>query len=175
MDRKEYSRCVGDMLHGKKLSKEERQVEFCASSKLCSGKAKTREEALALCALPKKPAQPVAPKDSVERVHSDDLGHKFPECQTETFFEAAKQFKKLYAYVKPYDSNCGACSRMDEEIKNAEVPYPIVQIPGDRCVNLADALGVDKYPTVVLLKKGKVISRHIGNPDAVIRKMVEGK
>jgi hypothetical protein len=54
MNRQEYNSCISIGLKGKKLSKEERKTEFCVTSKLCSKKAKTREEALKLCAMPKE-------------------------------------------------------------------------------------------------------------------------
>ena len=53
MNREEYNRCVGDGMRGKTLTKEERRAEFCAVAKLCSGKAKDREEAVHLCSAPK--------------------------------------------------------------------------------------------------------------------------
>lgn len=44
-----YSQCVGDAMRGKKLSPDERKREFCISSKICSRKSSTREEAIKLC------------------------------------------------------------------------------------------------------------------------------
>lgn len=64
MGRKEYAQCVGQGLRGKQFSKEERRLEFCILSKLCSGKSKTREEAKFIC------SQPKAPKPAKARVHS---------------------------------------------------------------------------------------------------------
>jgi len=53
--RQEYTSCVGQGMKGKKLSREERQLEFCVVSKLCSQKTSNREEAIRLCNLPKEP------------------------------------------------------------------------------------------------------------------------
>lgn len=55
MDRKAYNQCVASGLKGKSLSKDERQLEFCIVSKLCSKKASGREEAKKICELPKPP------------------------------------------------------------------------------------------------------------------------
>ena len=42
---------------GSGKSKEERQHSFCVGAKICSGKAKTEEEAAQLCSLPKEPKE----------------------------------------------------------------------------------------------------------------------
>lgn len=55
MKREEYNACVADGMRGKKLSREERNLEFCIVAKRCSGKAKDREEAKILCSQPKEP------------------------------------------------------------------------------------------------------------------------
>ena len=55
MDRAAYSACIGDGLRGKKMGKEERKLEFCVVSKLCSRKAGSREEAVRICSQPKPP------------------------------------------------------------------------------------------------------------------------
>jgi len=62
MDRQKYNACISSGMKGKKLTKEERQLEFCVVAKTCSGKAKTREEALQICSQPKPPKQPRATK-----------------------------------------------------------------------------------------------------------------
>jgi len=49
MTRQEYSKCVGEKMKGKQLSRDERKLEFCMSAKLCSGKATNREGAAELC------------------------------------------------------------------------------------------------------------------------------
>lgn len=55
MDRKTYNECIAKGLKGKQLNKEERKLEFCILSKLCSKKSKDRDEARELCLLPKEP------------------------------------------------------------------------------------------------------------------------
>ncbi len=49
MDRKSYNECIGKNMKGKKLSKEQRKLEFCMVAKLCSGKVQSREEAERVC------------------------------------------------------------------------------------------------------------------------------
>jgi len=55
MDRASYNACIGKAIRGKKLTKEERKLEFCIVSKLCSGKTSSRDEAQRICSLPKPP------------------------------------------------------------------------------------------------------------------------
>ena len=62
MKQENYRSCMATGLKGKKgLLKEERQLLFCTTSRLCSGKASTEEEAAKLCAEaatnPKPPKQ----------------------------------------------------------------------------------------------------------------------
>lgn len=64
MDRAKYAKCIGDGLRGKTLGKEERKLEFCIISKLCSSKVKDREEAKRICSLPKEPKPLKASKRS---------------------------------------------------------------------------------------------------------------
>lgn len=65
MKREEYNQCVADGMRGKKLTRDERKVEFCVTAKVCSGKANNREEALAICNKPKLPkwAKNAKPED----------------------------------------------------------------------------------------------------------------
>ena len=53
MDRATYNACIGNAMRGRKLTREERKAAFCAASKVCSGKAKSQDEAKKICALPK--------------------------------------------------------------------------------------------------------------------------
>lgn len=55
MKREEYNSCIAKNMTGKRLSKEERKLEFCIVAKLCAGKVKNREEAKLVCSLPKEP------------------------------------------------------------------------------------------------------------------------
>ena len=47
--RDEYNACVAEYLRNRSLTPQERRKEFCVASKICSGKAKDREEAERLC------------------------------------------------------------------------------------------------------------------------------
>ena len=53
--RQEFNACMGPFIRGKEKTKEERQAGFCIGAKICSGKAKTEEEAKAICARPHLP------------------------------------------------------------------------------------------------------------------------
>lgn len=55
MSREEYNACVAEGMSGKQLSGDARKLEFCVVAKLCSGKAKSREEAKTICSQPKEP------------------------------------------------------------------------------------------------------------------------
>jgi transcription elongation factor Elf1 len=50
--REEYNACMRPYITGSK-SKEQRKLDFCIGAKVCSGKAKDREEAEKICLLPK--------------------------------------------------------------------------------------------------------------------------
>jgi len=54
MDRVSYNRCMSPYMKGSK-PKEQRQLDFCIGSKVCSQKAKNEEEARQICLLPKEP------------------------------------------------------------------------------------------------------------------------
>lgn len=54
MDRTSYNRCMSPYMKGSK-PKEQRQLDFCIGSKVCSQKAKNEEEAKQICLLPKEP------------------------------------------------------------------------------------------------------------------------
>ena len=75
--REEYNACMRPFITGKGKSKDERKRSFCAGAKVCSGKARSEEEALALCAksVPKwakqaapKEAEPITCPDRMSRV-----------------------------------------------------------------------------------------------------------
>jgi len=55
MDRQEYNDCMSPHMKGTGLTKEQRQKKMCIGAKLCTGKAKTEQEAIALCNIPKEP------------------------------------------------------------------------------------------------------------------------
>lgn len=73
MDRAKFSKCIGDGLRGKTLSREERKLEFCAVAKVCSGKSKTRDEALLICRQPKEPKTVKARRQSPDSCEKDVL------------------------------------------------------------------------------------------------------
>ncbi len=62
MDRVKYNSCISSHLKGKKFSREERKLEFCISSKLCSGKSSNRDEAIRICNQPQDPNDLKSPK-----------------------------------------------------------------------------------------------------------------
>lgn len=57
MDRQKYNACMRPFITGSK-PKEQRKLDFCVGAKICSGKAKSKEEAEKLCSLPKEPREP---------------------------------------------------------------------------------------------------------------------
>lgn len=63
-DREEYNACMRPYMTGSK-PKEQRKLDFCVGAKVCSGKAKTEEEARAICSIPKLPkwARELLPKE----------------------------------------------------------------------------------------------------------------
>ena len=62
MDREQYNECMKPYISGKK-AKEERKLDFCIGAKVCSGKAKSEEEARHIClTAPKAPPKTKAPK-----------------------------------------------------------------------------------------------------------------
>jgi len=81
MDRAKYAKCVGDGLRGKTLGKAERKLEFCIVSKLCSSKAKDREEAMRVCSLPKEPKPTkMTSRRSRKPESCEKNAHKVAEC-----------------------------------------------------------------------------------------------
>ena len=62
MDRKTYSKCVGDALRGKKFTPQQRKKEFCVASKLCSQKASSHAEAEQMCEISMSQPKPVSDK-----------------------------------------------------------------------------------------------------------------
>ena len=67
MDRAQYNSCMSPFIRGKDKTKEERQTGFCVGAKLCSGKAKTEEEARTIC------NQPHLPKWAAEKKEEEHL------------------------------------------------------------------------------------------------------
>lgn len=54
-NREVYNKCMSPHMKGTGLTKEQRQKRMCIGAKLCTGKASTEAEAIALCDLPKEP------------------------------------------------------------------------------------------------------------------------
>ncbi len=81
MDRAKYTSCVGSGMKGKSLTREERQMEFCIVSKLCSGKAKGRDEAKVICSQP-KPPKPVKIRETRPQTCEQDV-LKLAHCAAE--------------------------------------------------------------------------------------------
>lgn len=67
MNREEYNACVAKGMTGKKLTGDERKLEFCVVAKTCSGKAGSRDEAVRMCNEP-KPEKEKKPKRSRDTV-----------------------------------------------------------------------------------------------------------
>lgn len=74
MSKASYTGCMTPAMRAipKGISREQRSLQFCASAKVCAGKAKSKEEALAICK-----AQP--PKEPKERKPRGKKGGE-PEC-----------------------------------------------------------------------------------------------
>jgi len=64
MDRVKYNNCMASGLKGKTLTKDQRQSEFCILAKVCSGKAKDRDEATRLCSQPKDDSKKMSKNSS---------------------------------------------------------------------------------------------------------------
>jgi len=96
-----------------------------------------------------------------------------PACNLDVFNEVAKQFKKLYVAIVA--DGCVHCTELKKKMRETQIPHPIVEVPGDVCFEIADDLNVDRYPTVCLLEKGKVKSKHIGNVEKIIERMRAGQ
>ena len=78
MNREEYNACISKHLTGKKFTPEERKMEFCIVAKTCSGKVKSREEAMTICSLPKEPKEPRIKRSRAQSNGKDVL--KVAQC-----------------------------------------------------------------------------------------------
>lgn len=175
MRQEDYRACMSKGLKNKQFTKEERQAEFCILAKLCSEKVQTREEAARICSEPKPPKTPKASKTSQPAqgsVQRDELA-KEGHCDIDAFHQSAKGYPNLYVSV--ISNGCSPCHQLKKLIKDAEIATPIVEAPAEECIEIADKYGVQMFPTVVRLEKGKVKARHVGSPDDIIEKMRQGK
>ena len=75
--REEFNKCMIPHISGKDKTKEERKMGFCVGAKLCSGKAQTEEEAIAICNQPKQVA--VVDGSAEERVAAVAVSAPCPE------------------------------------------------------------------------------------------------
>lgn len=94
-------------------------------------------------------------------------------CNTLGFIEQSKQYKDLYALV--HSNHCDPCSELVQLARDTEIPTPVVEVPADQCPDLAEALGVEVFPSVVHLQKGKVSKVLTGSPESLINKMLKGE
>jgi len=86
MDRQQYNDCMRPYISGSGLTKEERRLRFCIGAKLCSGKAKTEEEAKSVCLIarekkPKVKTTAIKDTDNVENCEKEIL--KLASCIAE--------------------------------------------------------------------------------------------
>lgn len=94
-------------------------------------------------------------------------------CDLTQFRGAAQGFKKLYALI--YSQSCAPCEDLRQRVRQTDIKTPIVEIPGDTCFEIADELGVTKYPSVVLIRQGTVKKVHTGTPAKLLERMVKGR
>jgi len=163
MDREKYNTCIRPYIKGKDKTKEQRQQDFCVGAKICSSKAKDEKEATYLCSLPKEPK----PEKKSARRRQEEQN----TCDPEQFFEIASQFKDLYIDIN--SPRCQPCHELGALIKEADIPFQIVEVP-ETCLEIIDRLGVESFPTVVKMHKGKVMTRHDGAPEDTIELMKKG-
>lgn len=165
MDRAQYSGCIGDAMRGKKLTREERKLEFCVASKLCSGKASSQEEARQICSLPKPPKEPKVRKHRTE-APADNT------CDLAQFLDISSQFNNVYIGV--LGKGCTPCKELDHMIRQNEIPHPVVYVP-ETCEAILNKLGVEMFPTVIKMSKGKIVAKHEGSPETTIEAMKKGE
>jgi len=163
VDRAKYNSCMSPFIKGKDKTKEQRQTDFCIGAKICSSKAKDEKEARSLCLLPKEPK--LVKKTAKRKQAEKDA------CNYDQFYEIASQFKDLYVDVN--SERCQPCRELNSLMKEAEIPFQIVQIPED-CFEIIDKLGIESFPTVVKMSKGKIVARHNGPPEDTIELMKKG-
>jgi len=68
MDRAKYNACMSPFIRGKDKTKEERQMGFCVGAKLCSGKAKSEDEARKICNQPHLPKWAAGKEPEAEKL-----------------------------------------------------------------------------------------------------------
>lgn len=99
MDRAKYSSCVGEFMRSvKPKDQEERKLLFCSAAKICSQKAKTKEEAMKLCL-------EAPPKEAGEAKPSRRAG---PDREKKRLYRAFMQTADL--------CDCGELQRLAQEL-----------------------------------------------------------
>lgn len=78
--RKEYTSCIRPYITGSK-PKEQRKLDFCVGAKICSGRAKTREEAIEICSRPKEPKPAKASRKKGQSCEKEVL--ELSQCMVE--------------------------------------------------------------------------------------------
>lgn len=95
-------------------------------------------------------------------------------CSVEEFIEAASQFPELYISV--VSEACGPCGDLKARIREADIPHPIVEVPADLCLEIADHYEVRITPTIIHLQSGKVLTKHSGVPAReIVERMKRGE
>lgn len=89
-------------------------------------------------------------------------------CDPVVFQQALDKYDELYVQVR--SDHCAPCKALGEMVKQAAIPIPIVEIP-ESCDRLLDYLNIKSYPTVIKMKRGHEVSRHVGDPVATVEKM----
>lgn len=105
MNREEYNSCVAKGMTGKKFSGDERKLEFCVVAKTCSGKAKSRDDAVRLCKEP-KPEKPTKKEKASRRkskaLLGDNCGEKMEKlhtCLVENLKPGSGNFEESLRYA----------------------------------------------------------------------------
>ena len=94
-------------------------------------------------------------------------------CGLSVFQEAAEQYDKLYVSI--LGELCQPCQELKQLVRDADIPYPIVEVPSGICPEIAGYYGAVATPTVVLLSRGNVIAKHNGPPEAIVERMKRGE
>lgn len=144
MDRAEFNSCISKGMAGKKFSKGERKIEFCTLAKLCSGKSKSRDEALEICRQPKAATvdKPTKAKGSRKKFNPGDLA--------------------ICIIDHGADLTLSSLSAVIAECQEAKKPYSKTQFIRD-CIKQDAILG--SLSETVKLKKQCEIKWKENNPD----------
>jgi len=115
MDRQAYNTCLKPYITGTGKTKEERQRNFCVGAKICTSKAKTREEAEKIC-LEQPVKEPKPRKGRAGKSCSPESIEKITTClATRINFEATDMNKELRDNL----SFC-MCGKPEKKLSKAE-------------------------------------------------------